>query len=650
MSKKFSQFTAKDTVADSDYVNVTGTGVNRRVAWPDFLDNIYDRIVTPFIYPTIVALQESPLRADEDDPVYVRVEETEYRLYKITNIVPGPNDITLDNGNTATAQVEYRDANSVQTVATVADLADSSFAVGVQVETRGCLAIGDGGQGDFIVTAASGSPDGYSRVLLANGNHAVIQPDLGKLSLLCFGAVSDTDCTAALTRAKAYSSLASVKIIVPRGTFLHTGFLVAQNGVTFRGVNRYQSVIKLADGVNTHACELINCENITLERLTIDQNRAANLTGGHGIRFGGTDGITLDKVIIKNCHTYGIGMQAGTNKNIDILNCVIQETGEDGIDIKDYNEENENISIVNLKVKNHGLDSPAKPAVDWRGQLTVDGLHVSTTSAEAIGIRARLESTQGPAGSGNVSNITLTCLGDPTNSSAIVLEGSAVAVDVPRKINISNVVIKGYERIGLFGDRTRANIKNVSAELITGDCFLTYCAGVSVDGLRVTSCDRLLSAQTATTGFKISDFVIQAVSNASFAAISAGATNIQLNDGEVPSGKTLGDNSANTTIRLHNVINYTTKTVLVSDALAVDSTGTRNFSLTHGLPFTPRLQDVQITVSRDSGAAGDHRITLLQVDAVTSTVITGRAVVTTASATVGATVKVTAKIETKYSI
>src|SRR5690606_1891809 len=108
MSKKFSQFTVKDTVADEDFINITGR-TNRRISWPNFLDEVYDRIVTPFIYPTIELLKEAPLRADEDNPVYVRVEETEYRLYKITNIAPGVNDIALDNGNTATAQSEYRD-------------------------------------------------------------------------------------------------------------------------------------------------------------------------------------------------------------------------------------------------------------------------------------------------------------------------------------------------------------------------------------------------------------------------------------------------------------------------------------------------------------------------------------------------------------
>lgn len=134
MSKKFSQFTSQDTVSDNDYINITGA-TNRRIVWSDFLDNIYDRIVTPFIYPTIVSLQEAPLSADEDDPVYVRVEETEYRLYKITNIAPGASDIVLDNGNTATAQTEYRDIG---------------FVVGPEVSEIGALATYDNITGTLL--------------------------------------------------------------------------------------------------------------------------------------------------------------------------------------------------------------------------------------------------------------------------------------------------------------------------------------------------------------------------------------------------------------------------------------------------------------------------------------------------------------------
>lgn len=71
----------------------------------------------------------------------------------------------------AQANDEYLDA-----VNTVADLSLLSLSVGDVKRTKGLLSIGDGNQGTYIVEAASGTPDGVSRVLLANGNHAVLPP------------------------------------------------------------------------------------------------------------------------------------------------------------------------------------------------------------------------------------------------------------------------------------------------------------------------------------------------------------------------------------------------------------------------------------------------------------------------------------------
>lgn len=56
---------------------------------------------------------------------------------------------------------------------TVSDFASARLSVGEKIENKGCLSVGDGGHGVFIVEAASGTPDGYGRVLLANGLHAV---------------------------------------------------------------------------------------------------------------------------------------------------------------------------------------------------------------------------------------------------------------------------------------------------------------------------------------------------------------------------------------------------------------------------------------------------------------------------------------------
>lgn len=82
---------------------------------------------------------------------------------------------------------------------TPAQSALASLPVGAKYSTKGADAVGDGGHGDFIVEAASGTPDGYSRVLLANGNHGVLQPVNGAVNLLQFGA-DISDCAPALIR------------------------------------------------------------------------------------------------------------------------------------------------------------------------------------------------------------------------------------------------------------------------------------------------------------------------------------------------------------------------------------------------------------------------------------------------------------------
>lgn len=113
MSKKKSEFIVVDTVSDSQYIPVFGDGADRAISKPNLFQQIKDESFSPFIYPTIELLQAADLEADEDNPTYVRCEETEYRLYKITNLAPGVDDISLANGNTATFQVEYRDIGFV---------------------------------------------------------------------------------------------------------------------------------------------------------------------------------------------------------------------------------------------------------------------------------------------------------------------------------------------------------------------------------------------------------------------------------------------------------------------------------------------------------------------------------------------------------
>lgn len=245
MDRKQSSFTQVSELEDSDFIPSFGMNTNKKISKADFFDQIKDETQI-FIYPTIELLQAANLVADPDLPVYARVEETLYRLYKITSLAPGADDIPLNNGSTATFQEEYYvqvDTNAateqeildglannkivtplgasqtlLRTFNAVADAALASLPIGAKFSTKGCLSIGDGGHGDFIVEAASGTPDGYSRVLLANGNHGVLQPVNGAVTVEMFGG----DVGAAIRYAKAaglyIAATSDITVLIPTDT------------------------------------------------------------------------------------------------------------------------------------------------------------------------------------------------------------------------------------------------------------------------------------------------------------------------------------------------------------------------------------------------------------------------------------------------
>ncbi len=145
MAEKKSQFTTVETVVDDRYFNVFGQNTDEKISKPDLFNQIQEELYSPFIYPTVELLQAADLEADEDFPTYVRVEENQYKLYKITSLAAGVDDITLNNGATATFQVEYRDIG---------------FVVGPASSTTGALAVFSDASGsildDTVVPTATG--------------------------------------------------------------------------------------------------------------------------------------------------------------------------------------------------------------------------------------------------------------------------------------------------------------------------------------------------------------------------------------------------------------------------------------------------------------------------------------------------------------
>ena len=440
-----------------------------------------------------------------------------------------------------------------------------------------------------------------------------------------FGAVGDgvTDDTAAITAAGNSGS----RVFIPNGVYMISG-LIPSNW-TLEGETEGGTVLKLIDATTDNVLTLIGNTSLTLRNLTLDQNKD-NQAGGHGIRFGGTDGVKIQNVTIQNAYSYAIGMQAGTNKNILIENLTTRETGQDGIDIKDYDLANENIVLSNITCINYGLNTSGQTAIDVRGPVVVNNLTAKTSALDTRAFRFRAGTVQGRTGSGVVNNISYTGAGDPA-SYAI-----QVSVDV-RDYSISNVYCENAGLIALFEAGSSGKVTNIVGVGISGDALSIKGDGVIVDGLKVSSCLRGFDIEANSPNNSITNFDISGVTSGEFGRVQAGSTGFKLLNGKVEVGKGI---SFAEPIVVRDVSNYKTRSTTITSDVLVDTTGTKGFLVPHGLAVTPSIESIQLTLIRSTNNPVDEEIGYLQVEAVDSTNISGRLFVTLASGVAGAAVKV----------
>jgi hypothetical protein len=460
------------------------------------------------------------------------------------------------------------------------------------------------------------------------------------VSVMDFGAVGDgvTDDTVAIQAAIAASTGRS--IYFPAGTYLTDSILLnSVTGVYIVGESKYSTVIKLNAGQDNHLLGFNTSTDCVVQNITLDQN-SVNNSAGHGLRLGGIDGFTVNNVIVQNCNAYGIGFQAGTNKNVFLSNIEISGIGLDAIDIKDVNFDNENIVISNLNVKNYGLDGSVSSGLDIRGPIVATNLNFVCDNNNNVGFRFRIADPQGRAGSGSVSNVNVT-LNNVTGTYGFTTEGAS-----NDNVVVSNVNVYG----GYLGIISGANglFKNLRCKGSVAECLTINGNNNIVDGF-VLDGDTLgstrgIDLQNNASGNFFSDFYIFNVAGTDAIRILTGSDNNEFSDGVIESGKTIADGGASTIIR--NVRNFKTASNVISTDLLVDSTGSKTFSIAHGLAVTPVVQDIALTVV-NSVSANDYELAYFRLEGATSTNITGRVFVSTASATVGAAVKVAAMVRAK---
>ena len=203
----------------------------------------------------------------------------------------------------------------------------------------------------------------------------------GRDSILADGTSDDlANLTRAITQANA--GIGSGIVNLPAGTIMVSDVVDILTGVTLVGAGIGKTIIMLMDNSDNHVVRFAEGVNDAgMRDLTINGNKV-NQTTGHGIRLGGNERINLTRVESLDARSYGIGIEGGTNRWIKFDGVIVRDCGNDGIDIKNLNDLNFDIQLVNCSVSGWasyssnlitGITAAKPPVITYTGDDPANG-------------------------------------------------------------------------------------------------------------------------------------------------------------------------------------------------------------------------------------------------------------------------------------
>lgn len=189
---------------------------------------------------------------------------------------------------------------------------------------------------------------------------------------------------------------------------------ITSDNVYLRGEGQGVSKLLLGNGVNAVMVGFGGCKGVGIEKLELDGNRSYQ-SSAHACLYDFLDveNFLIEDMYIHHSSGYGIGLQHAPIINCTISKVLIEDTGSDGIDIKNSDLGNRTNRMSNVTVRRAGLNTSltGQAGIDIRGRWTLDNINVEDFKNDGVngvclvGIRFRPDGQYGASG-GNYCSLT----------------------------------------------------------------------------------------------------------------------------------------------------------------------------------------------------------------------------------------------------
>lgn len=500
------------------------------------------------------------------------------------------------------------------------------------------------------------------------------------VSVKDFGAVGDgvTDDTAAFNSACDYvGGLGGGTVEVPIGNYKisntnasannwdnHRCIWLRYDNIRLVGKGR-GSKLTLAAGANAHAVKIgqrvdgtVTVHGCEVRNLEIDGNRANQTPPSESVdHWNGVDvatgciGAVLSDLYVHDCQYYGIGVERGGYKDCIVQNILIEDTGADGIDWKDDDQNSTGNVLRGITVRRFGLVgtlSLPQAGVDMRTGVDASDIVVEDfgTAQGLIGIRFQqganaASSTTMPLQPSSLSGFSVRAA-TKTGTTGVRTIAPSARVSNGWASNCDNGLELSYrepqvENVTLYDNTADMRLRDSGGTAVSNGMFVgVTCRGVAAAGTGVV-------VDTGCIGNTFTNCTVRG--HALGYDLRAGSSSTKILGGSAAANTTaVTDAATSTTIR--DVEGCRTQQTVTVTNVDIASTGTKTITFNHTLAFTPDPSDIELTLIRNTNV-GDWSWGFLWITATTSTTVTAQLRVLTASATVGAVVTARANMVIK---